>query len=291
MADALDVLSVSRVLDGARLVVLGGTGFLGKIFWSMLLHRYPNVGRVYLIVRPKARATPEARFWAETAASEVFDPLRTAHGEGFEAFLRDKVVPIDGDMGRPLCGLRAGLVEELRGTIDAVVNVAGVVDFNPPLDEALDANAFGAQNLVGLARALGEVPVMHTSTCYVAGVRPGPILEEDPRAVPFPRARELGSELWDPDREIAECLDLIAQATHRGGDAFRQSEFAQKARATLRARGAPAHGVPFEEELARVKRKFVRDRLVEAGVDRATHWGWPNIYLYTKAIGEQVIAA
>src|SRR5579862_4808118 len=123
--DALDVLDVSGVLDGARLVVLGGTGFLGKIFWSMLLHRYPNVGRVYLVVRPKARGTPEARFWAETASSEVFDPLRKAHGEGFEAFLREKVVPIDGDMGRPLCGFDEALVKELCGTIDAVINVAG----------------------------------------------------------------------------------------------------------------------------------------------------------------------
>lgn len=285
-------LDVTRVLDGARIVVLGGTGFLGKLFWSMLLDRYPNVGRIFLVCRPKGGAeTPEGRFAGEIAPSEALAPLRRAHGDAFEAFLAAKVTPVDGDMARPLCGLRAGLVEELRGTIDAVVNVAGVVDFNPPLDEALDANAFGAQNLVGLARALGDVPVLHTSTCYVAGVRPGPILEEDPRVVPFPRARELGSELWDPNREIAECLDLVAQATHRGGDAFRQSEFAQKARATLRARGAPAHGAPFDEELARVKRKFVRDRLVEAGVDRATHWGWPNIYLYTKAIGEQVIAA
>ena len=59
------------------------------------------------------------------------------------------------------------------GRIDAVVNVAGVVDFNPPLDEALDANAFGPTNLVNLARALGDAPLYHTSTCYTAGRRPG----------------------------------------------------------------------------------------------------------------------
>src|SRR5580692_3658667 len=123
-----EVLDVWAVLGGARLVILGGTGFLGKIFWSMLLDRYPNVGRIYLVVRPKGQRTPEQRFWAETAASEVFEPLRRTHGEGFEAFLRDKVVPIDGDMGRALCGLDDVLVRELRGTIDAVVNVAGVVD-------------------------------------------------------------------------------------------------------------------------------------------------------------------
>lgn len=282
-------LDVTRIVDGARLVVLGGTGFLGKVFWSMLLDRYPSLGKIYLVVRPK-KGTPEARFWADIATSEALAPLRAAHGDGFEAFLRDKVVPIDGDMGRSLCGLDEALVRELKGTIDAVVNVAGIVDFNPPLDDALDANAFGAQNFVDLARALGDVPLLHTSTCYVAGKRKGPIHEDHPCDVPFPRVGELGAELWDPDREIAEGLDLIAQARQRCEDAFRQSEFAERARKNLLSRGEPTHGAPFDAELARVKRRFISDRLIDAGLDRATHWGWPNIYTYTKAIGEQVIA-
>jgi len=283
-------LDVSRVLDGRRIVVIGGTGFLGKVFWAMLVDRYPNVGRIYLVVRPKGKGTPAARFWSETAKSEVLEPLRRAHGPGFEDFLRGKVVPIDGDMGRPLCGLDEGLVRELHGTVDAVVNIAGVVDFNPPLDEAIHANAFGAQNLVDLSRALGGARIYHTSTCYVAGSRPGPILEEDPRVFPFPRAAELGAGAWNPGHEIAECLDIVEQANHRADDAFRQSEFANTARKNLLSRGEPASGAAYDAELTRVKRKFVSARLVEAGLDRATHWGWPNIYTYTKAIGEQVIA-
>ncbi|HZU81649.1 MAG TPA: AMP-binding protein, partial [Polyangiaceae bacterium] len=283
-------LDVSGIMAGSRLIVLGGTGFLGKLFWSMLLDRYPEIGRIFLVVRPKGGGTPEQRFWAEIAPAETLGPLRRAHGDGFEAFVRDKVMPIDGDMGRPLCGVSPTLVRELRGTIDAVVNVAGVVDFNPPLDEALAANAFGAQNLVALARALGDAPILHTSTCYVAGKRRGLIFEEHPCAVPFPRAAELGAELWDPGREIAECLDLVAQAEHRASDAFRQSEFAERARKSCVARGEPVRGDGYERELSRARRKFVSERLVEAGLDRATHWGWPNIYLYTKSIGEQVIA-
>jgi long-chain acyl-CoA synthetase len=287
---SMGTLHVDRVLDGARIVVIGGTGFLGKILWSMLLDRYPNIGRLFLVVRPKAGETPEGRFWTEVATSEALAPLRAAHGTGFERFLRDKVVAIAGDMGQPLCGLGDRLLRELRGTIDAVVNVAGVVDFNPSLDDALEANAFGAKNVVGLARALGDARVLHTSTCYVAGTRAGPIREEDPCARPFPRADELGADLWDPEREIQECLDLIAQGNHRAGDAFRQSEFAERARARLIERGEPLHGEAWDRELARVKRRFVREQLIAAGLDRATHWGWPNIYLYTKAIGEQIVA-
>jgi long-chain acyl-CoA synthetase len=297
-------LDVTRTLRGARLVVLGGTGFLGKVFWAMLLDRYPEVERIYLVVRPTAGATresrptagatPESRFWADIAGSEALGPLRRAHGDRYEAFLREKIVPIDGDMSRPLCGLGEGRVRELAGTIDAVINVAGVVDFNPPLDEAIAANAYGAQNLVALTRALGTddrpTAVLHTSTCYVAGSRQGPIYEEDPRTHPFPRCAELGVDAWDPDREIAECLDLVEHAKHRADDAFRQSEFAEAARKNLASRGEPVHGSAYEAELARVKRRFVSDRIIEGGLDRATHWGWPTIYTYTKSIGEQVIA-
>jgi long-chain acyl-CoA synthetase len=281
-------LDIRAQLEGSRLLVLGGTGFLGKIFWVMLLCRYPEIGKIFLLVRKSSKETSEQRFWNTIATSEALEPLRKIHGDGFNDFLKEKVVPIDGDVGLPLCGID---VKDIKGTIDAVVNVAGVVDFNPPLDEALDTNAFGAQNLVALSKALGDVPLMHTSTCYVVGNREGLIVEEKPgERHPFPRAEELGADLWDPEREIADCLDLIAQAKSRCEDGFRQSDFLERANKSLMRRGEPTTGAPLEEELKSVKRKYVSDRLVEAGLERATHWGWPNIYTYTKSIGEQIIA-
>lgn len=284
----IPTLDVRAQLEDARLLILGGTGFLGKIFWVLLLDRYPEIGKIFLLVRKSAKRSSEERFWSEIVTSEALDPLRKAHGDGLRAFLGDKIVPVDGDVGLPLCGID---VKDLKGTIDAVVNVAGVVDFNPPLDEALDTNAFGAQNLVALSKALGDAPLMHTSTCYVVGNREGLIFEETPGArYPFPRADELGRDLWDPEREIADCLDLIAQAKSRCEDGFRQSEFLERATKGLVRRGEPTTGAPLEEELRSVKRKYVSDRLVDAGLERATHWGWPNIYTYTKSIGEQIIA-
>ncbi len=288
-------LDVGRLLEGARLVVLGGTGFVGKVFWLMLLDRYPGIGKIYLLVRSTSELSSAERFWNVIVKSEAFRPLRERHGERFRAFLEDKVVPIDGDVGRPFCGVDDALLVELEGTIDAVVNVAGVVDFNPPLDEGLAANAFGSQNIIALTRRIAgtrvrPIKLMHTSTCYVAGRRKGPIAEVDPRTVPFPRSGELGSELWDPNREIAECLDIIREANHRADDAFRQSEFAEKARQNLGKRGEPTYGQTLEAEIQRVKRKYLDARLIAAGKDRAVHWGWPNIYTYTKSIGEQVIA-
>ena len=35
----------------------------------------------------------------------------------------------------------------------------------------------------------------------------------------------------------------------------------------------------------------ILERLTELGTERATFWGWPNIYTYTKSLGEQLVAA
>ena len=284
-------LDLARMMSGRRLVVVGGTGFLGKVWWAFLLSRFPDIERIYLVMRPKGGASVEERYQKDVEPSAVLDPLRTTHGAGFTAFIRSKLTVVAGDVVQPFCGMSAELRDDLRGNIDAVVNVAGVVDFDPPLDEALEVNAFGVQNLVALARDLGGVPLLHTSTCYVAGNQTGHVPEIDPREFPFPRAHELDRSHWDPDREIAECLDVIEQARHRASDAFRQSRFLDEAKKNLLDRNEPSRGPVLEAEVRRVKRKFVEARLAEMGMERAQFWGFPNTYTYTKAIGEQIAAA
>jgi long-chain acyl-CoA synthetase len=98
------------------------------------------------------------------------------------------------------------------------------------------------ENLVALARALGDVPVLHTSTCYVAGYRRGRIPEVDPRACPTPASGEMPDVKWDPQREIAEGLDITAASIKRHADdatASRPSE--QEAQGQPRAQGGAHH--------------------------------------------------
>ncbi|MFO7563893.1 MAG: SDR family oxidoreductase, partial [Enhygromyxa sp.] len=288
--ESTEPIDVTATLAGKDLIVIGATGFLGKVWLAMLLDRYPEVGRLYTVVRSRKGISSKERWWSEIAPSPVFDPLRDKL-DNYEAFIKDKVVAIDGDVTRPLLGIDEALVRKLGAdkSIAAIVNVSGVVDFNPPLDEALSVNAYGARHLIDLSRALGDAPILHTSTCFVVGCRDGVTEERNTLEFPFPRADELDVSHWSAAREIQECADLVESTRRRAEDAPRQSHLLDEAKRNLRDRQEPLRGKALADELERVKRRFVRDRLIDAGVERATFWGWPNIYTYTKSIGEQVL--
>ena len=286
-------LKVREIFAGKRLLVMGGTGFLGKVWWSMLLNHFPEVDHIYLVVRPKPSKglDSEARFWTDVVPNGTLDPLREKYpGPAFEDFIRSKITPIPGDVSEPFAGIPEDIRNTMRGKVHALVNAAGVVDFNPPLDYALNVNAFGMQSLIALCKDLGDIRFFHTSTCYVAGDRTGQIYEIPPREFPFPKSEKLDRKHWDPEREIAESIDMVENVRHRSNDAFRESHFLDQARQNLIDKGEPARGSALQDELSRVKRDYEKKLLIEAGLERAKFWGWHNVYTYTKSIGEQVLA-
>jgi long-chain acyl-CoA synthetase len=292
-------LEVARLLEGRRILVTGTTGFVGKVALSMLLHRYPGVGRVFALVRPGTGGSAEERFFGKVAASRPFDPLRAQHGERFEDFLRSKVVPVAGDVSSPLLGLSAESLAGLAG-LDLVVNAAGLVDFDPPLELALGVNVRGPQQAVELCRRLGA-GLVHVSTCFVAGNRDGVVFEDEPIPGFFPRrtgaaprakAPELEPDEFDVASELRDAEQRLAEIRARADDRAVQSTFRARARERLAEAGRP----PDDEKalrlaMGREKRVWLSERSMELGMERALHWGWPNTYTYTKSLGEQVIAA
>jgi long-chain acyl-CoA synthetase len=291
------VLDVAAALRGRRILFTGATGFVGKVTLSLLLHRYPEVGEVLVLVRPGTGGTAEARFFGKVAASRPFDPLRDRHGVGFERFLRERCRPVAGDVSDPLLGLSEDALRAL-GPIDAVLNCAGLVDFNPSLELALGVNVEGARHAADVCRAAGAA-LVHVSTCFVAGSRSGVVFEDEPIDGYFPRregvegrpaAPALDARDFDLERELADCARRIAGVREQVEDAALQSELRARARARLEVEGRLGDERAERLALGREKRLWTTQRLVELGMERARHWGWPNTYTYTKSLGEQVIA-
>ena len=298
-------LDVGKIFDGKNIMLIGSTGFVGKVALSMLLHRYPNIGRIYCLVRPGAGNTADERFYKKVASSQVFDPVREVHGDNFEGFLRTKIVAVAGDIGRPFCNFSDEQFAEFQnaGGLHAILNSAGLVSFAPSLESAVRINALGAKNVLDAARKAGA-RLCHVSTCYVAGRRDGDVWEDEPVVGYFPRAEAHGvttsgdrngqSELldrdFDPVAEIADCQKVIDQVRERSNDRQHISQFREKGAESLRTqRRDPDDENDLKIAVARERKIWMNDVLTKLGMERAVHWGWTNTYTYTKSLGEQII--
>ena len=168
MTSSAPPLDVGQTLEGKRVLFIGGTGFVGKVTMSMLLCKYPQLGKLYALVRPGSGFTAETRFFQKIAKSRPFDPLRQTFGDGTEQYLREKVVPLAGDVSRVNVGLSDADVALLTqdGPLDVILNSAGLVSFNPSLESAIRINVHGVRYVMELARATGA-KVVHVSTCFV----------------------------------------------------------------------------------------------------------------------------
>jgi len=133
--------------------------------------------------------------------------------------------------------------------------------------------------------------LIHTSTCFVAGNRSGPVWEEDSVSGYFPRRDELEGIAFSVDDEIEDCAKLSARVREEAKDVMINARFRTTARERLYEEGRdPDDERELTTAIAREKKVWIRERLTELGMDRAKWWGWPNIYTYTKSIGEQLVA-
>src|SRR6476659_4097986 len=123
-------LSPTEIFNGRKLFLIGGTGFVGKVTLSMLLHRFPNVGRVYVSVRARSQEESETRFWNNVITAPPFDPLREIYGSALEGFIRDKVSVLGGEIAEAELGYSEEEAQKLADDIDVVINTAGNVTFN-----------------------------------------------------------------------------------------------------------------------------------------------------------------
>lgn len=77
-------------------------------------------------------------------------------------------MPIEGDICKEMLAIkpddRAMLVRELN----VIINIAASVNFNDPVQDALDINYFGCLRMLDLANECPHLAIYtHVSTCYV----------------------------------------------------------------------------------------------------------------------------
>jgi long-chain acyl-CoA synthetase len=264
---------------------------VGKVTLSMLLHNFPDIGKVYATVRARDENESNTRFWTSIVTSPTFDPLREKYGDGFEDFIKSKVVPVNGDVGNQFLGLDEKEAQKIMRDTDIIINGAGNVTFNPPLESALRTNVVGSNNIIELARMMKKPRLVHVSTCFVAGKRSGAIWENEPVGGYFPRKNELVGTTFDVNREVDDCARLSEQARQEADDAVQAAKFREQARTRFIEEGRdPDDESELKSAIFRERKMWIRERTTELGAERAEYWGWTNIYTYSKSLAEQIIA-
>ncbi len=98
-------LPVRETLAGKHLMLIGVTGFIGKVWLVDLLEKIPDIGRITLLIRRNRTTSAQRRFEKIVEESPAFDGLHAIHGANLASFLRDKVEVVEGDVSLPGLGL------------------------------------------------------------------------------------------------------------------------------------------------------------------------------------------
>jgi alcohol-forming fatty acyl-CoA reductase len=257
--------SIVEKLSGKRILLTGVTGFLAQVVFERLLADFPDT-QVVLLVRSQTGATSRERV-EYMLRKPAFDTLRDRIGnDALLQLLDERVEVIDGDFGRG--------VPEIPGGIDIACHSAATVSFDPPIDEGFLTNLRGAINLYTGVLDGGSTPsLVHVSTAYVAGVQKG-VIPEGPLEHKVDYLLELELAL-----EARHAVEVSSRRPEQ------LSSFLEKARKEHSRAGPTTVAEDAEER----RQKWVTKRLVEYGRMRARSLGWPDVYTFTKAMGERAV--
>ncbi len=275
--------SIRKTLAGKNVLLIGVTGFIGKVWLVNTLMDLPEIGKIYLLIRRQKSNPAQNRFEKLVEESPVFDPLVEHYGPDFCQFIKQQVEVVEGDVSQPGLGIAPGVAGPLRETLDLVINSSGLTDFNPDLRDALATNVDAALNVLEFVRQSKHAGLLHLSTCYVAGTRDGRVSE---RLRPNYTPVELGD--FDAEEEWHSLHNLIQSAEAKAQGREITEQLRQQALAKEHA-AKDLHGQALENQIRKNRVRWLRDYLTEAGTRRAHELGWPNTYTLTKSLAESLI--
>jgi thioester reductase-like protein len=276
-------LSIRLALGGKHVMLIGVTGFIGKVWLVNTLLDLPEIGKIYLLIRRQKSNPAEARFEKMVEESPVFDPLHDRYGVGLAKFLREKVEVVEGDVTAPMLGLSEAMGAQLGRDLDVIINSSGLTDFNPDLRDALATNVDAALQVAEFVRSSDRCGLVHLSTCYVAGARDGRVSEKV-----RPNYTPVGLVDFDAEQEWRALHGIVKDAEARAESAEVTAELREQAVGKEHA-ARDLQGAALENQIRKNRIRWLRNYLTDAGMQRARELGWPNTYTLSKSLAESLL--
>ena len=276
--------SVRKALGGKRVMLIGVTGFIGKVWLANTLMDLPEIGKLYLLIRRQKSSPAQTRFEKMMEGSPVFDPLFEKYGDRLGALLAEKVEVVEGDVAQPGVGLEPATAAQLSKDLDLIINSSGLTDFNPDLRDALAVNVDSTHHLIEFIRRSDHAALLHLSTCYVAGQRDGRVSERVRLNYTPTHLKDFDAEKeWHRLHEVVESAEARAEGPEVTEELKRQALGKEHA-----AKGLSGHAL--ENQIRKNRVRWLKTYLTEEGTRRAKELGWPNTYTFTKCLAESLIA-
>ncbi|MCI0339402.1 MAG: SDR family oxidoreductase [Acidobacteria bacterium] len=278
-------LSVRRSLAGKHILLIGFTGFIGKVWLGKVLDDLPDVGKIYLLIRRQRSTSAQRRFERIIEESPIFDSLHERHGDGLGQFIAEKIEVVEGDISQRDLAIAPETRLRLQSDLDLVINSAGLTDFNPDLRQALAINIDGTLHLLDFLRQCDHAALLHLSTCYVIGYRDGRIPEKlTPNYTPS------GIAGFDAEREYEKLHKLARRIEEKAESEEITAKLRQQVLSKSGYQQKKTGDAEHEAQVRKKRQRWVRNELTEAGMARAREYGWPNTYTFTKSLAESLLA-
>ncbi|KAM5583282.1 alcohol-forming fatty acyl-CoA reductase-like [Rosa sericea] len=249
----MELESILAYLRNKTILITGATGFLAMVFVEKILRVQPDVKRLYLLLRATDAESAAYRMKNEILGKELFKVLRETRGEDFDSFISQKVVALPGDVSFENLGVKdVILMKNMCTEIQIIVSSAANTKFDERYDISLSINTFGVLHMLSFAnKCLKLEMLLHISTAYVCGEKVGLILEDSTSM------NNRVKKMPRFDFEVVE-KNLVNEKLNE-----------------LRTQD--------------VSEEVITNTMKDLGIERAKLHGWPNTYVFTKAMGEALL--
>ncbi|XP_017774674.1 PREDICTED: fatty acyl-CoA reductase 1-like [Nicrophorus vespilloides] len=162
LAKMIDTIAtIPEFYRGKSVFVTGASGFIGKVLVEKLLRSCPDIGKIYILLRPKKNKTLEDRMKSITDKI-LFDKVKELHPENMK-----KLQFVAGDISEINLGLSPDNYDLLVNNVDVIFHVAATVKFQAPLSDSALINIRGTREICNLALAMKKKTILlYVSTSY-----------------------------------------------------------------------------------------------------------------------------